>query len=44
VLIDVRNLVVAVADDAVLVCHKESAQRVKEAVSLLRQRRYALYT
>jgi len=44
VLIDVRNLVVAVADDAVLVCRKESAQRVKEAVSLLRQRRYALYT
>ncbi len=44
VLIDVRNLVVAVADDAVLVCHKESAQRVKEAVSLLRQRRYAPYT
>ncbi len=44
VLIDVRDLVVAVADDAVLVCRKESAQRVKEAVDLLRRRRYALYT
>nr|MDO8135022.1 mannose-1-phosphate guanylyltransferase [Candidatus Njordarchaeum guaymaensis] len=44
VLIDVRNLVVAVAEDAVLVCRKESAQRVKEAVARLRRRRYAMHT
>ena len=44
VLIDVRNLVVAVAHGAVLVCRKESAQRVKEAVDFLRRRRYAVYT
>jgi len=38
VLIDVKNLVVAVADDAVLVCRRESAQKVKEAVDFLRKR------
>jgi len=44
VLIDVKNLVVAVADEAVLVCHKDSAQKVKEAVTFLRQGRHASYT
>lgn len=44
VLIDVKDLVVAVADQAVLVCHKDSAQKVKEAVMSLRQGRYASYT
>jgi len=39
VLIDVKDLVVAMADDAVLVCRKESAQRVKDAVDFLRRRR-----
>jgi len=38
VLIDAKNLVVAVADDAVLVCRKESAQKVREAVDFLRKR------
>jgi mannose-1-phosphate guanylyltransferase len=43
VLIDVNDLVVATAGDAVLVCRKESAQKVKEAVDLLRKR-YPSYT
>jgi len=38
VLVDAKNLVVAVTDDAVLVCRKESAQKVKEAVDFLRKR------
>ena len=38
VLIDVNNLVIAQTDDALLVCRKESAQKVREAVKYLKKR------
>jgi len=44
VLIDAKDLVVAVADDAVLVCDKHSAQKVKDAVVYLRKGRHVSYT
>jgi len=43
VLIDVKDLVVALTDDALLVCHKESAQKVKQAVMSLKKGKYASY-
>ena len=44
VLIDVKDLVVAVADEAVLVCDKHSAEKVKDAVVYLRKGRHVAYT
>jgi len=40
-LVDVKDLVIALANDAVLVCRKGSSQKVKEVVGSLKQGRYA---
>ena len=40
-LVDVRDLVIALANDAVLVCRKGSSQKVKEVVRSLKQGRHS---
>lgn len=42
-LVDVENLVVALTEDALLVCRKDSAQKVKQVVMSLKQGKYSSY-
>lgn len=42
-LVDVENLVVALTDDALLVCSKNSAQKIKQVVTSLKRGKHASY-
>lgn len=44
VLVDVKDLVVALTDDALLVCHKNSAQKIKQVVTSLKRTKHASCT
>jgi mannose-1-phosphate guanylyltransferase len=42
-LVDVENLVVALTEDALLICRKDSAQKVKQVVTSLKQGKHSSY-